>query len=93
MSLRAAGAKLIFIDLHEDNKKVQVFATAANYEGDFDLLAGSLKNGDIIGVEGVPGRTKTGEISIRPKTLTSLSYCLHMLPKVKKGEEEDTIMN
>jgi len=93
MSIRASGAKLIFIDLHEDNKKVQVFATAANYEGDFETLGHSLKNGDIIGLSGVPGRTKTGEISIRPKTITSLSYCLHMLPKVKKGEEEETIMN
>ena len=93
MSIRASGAKLIFIDLHEDSKKVQVFATAANYNGDFESLAHSLKNGDIIGLEGVPGRTKTGEISIRPTTITSLSYCLHMLPKVKKGEEEETIMN
>lgn len=93
MSIRASGAKLIFIDLHEDSKKVQVFATAANYNGDFESLAHSLKNGDIIGLEGVPGRTKTGEISIRPTIIIPLSYCLHMLPKVKKGEEEETIMN
>lgn len=77
MSIRSAGAKLIFLDLHEDNRKIQVFATAANYEGDFDLLSSTLKNGDIIGLEGVPGRTKPGELSIRPKTIVSLSYCLH----------------
>jgi lysyl-tRNA synthetase class 2 len=52
-----------------------------------------LKNGDIIGVEGVPGRTKTGEISIRPKQIVQLSYCLHMLPKVAKGHEEENTMN
>lgn len=80
MSVRAAGTKLIFIDLHGDDYKVQVFATAANYSGDFDSLHTSVKRGDIIGVEGNPGRTKTGELSVRPTKITSLSYCLHMLP-------------
>lgn len=89
MSIRQSGAKLIFIDLHEDNHKVQIFATAANYEGDFEQLSHTLKNGDIIGLEGVAGRTKTGEISIRPKRIEQLSYCLHLLPKVKKGTEEE----
>lgn len=53
----------------------------------------TLKNGDIIGIEGVPGRTKTGELSVRPKSIVSLSYCLHQLPKVKKGQEGENIMN
>lgn len=67
MGLRSQGAKLIFIDLHEDNAKVQIFATATNYtDGDFDSLHKTIKYGDIIGVEGNPGRTKTGELSIRP---------------------------
>jgi hypothetical protein len=33
---RESGAKLIFLDLTEDSAKVQLFATAANYEGDFE---------------------------------------------------------
>jgi lysyl-tRNA synthetase class 2 len=70
-----------------------VFATAANYVGDFEQLTHTLKNGDIIGLEGVPGRTKTGELSVRPKSIVSLSYCLHQLPKVKKGQEGENIMN
>jgi len=65
-----------------------VFATAANYKEDFDILHHNLKIGDIIGVEGQPGRTKTGELSVRPTRIQSLAYCLHQLPKVKKGEEE-----
>jgi lysyl-tRNA synthetase class 2 len=52
---------------------------AANYEGNFDDLS-TIKRGDIIGVVGNPGRSKTGELSIRPKTIESLSYCLHQLP-------------
>jgi len=86
MGLRNQGAKLLFIDLHEDGAKVQVFATAANYEADFDGLSKVLKYGDIIGVEGNPGKTKTGELSIRPSKIESLSYCLHMLPRQKDGE-------
>jgi len=56
-------------------------ATAANYTGDFDELVRSIRRGDIIGVKGQPGRSKTGELSIRPVSIISLSYCMHMLPK------------
>src|SRR5690606_35041004 len=80
MSIRSAGQKLIFIDLFGDEHKVQVFAAADSYAGDFEGIHARVKRGDIIGVEGAPGRTKTGELSIKPKTITSLSYCLHMLP-------------
>lgn len=80
MSIRAAGPKLVFIDLVGDDHKVQVMATAANYEGDFEIFHSSIRRGDIIGVEGVVGRSKTGELSIRPSKVTILSYCLHMLP-------------
>jgi lysyl-tRNA synthetase, class II len=85
MGLRASGAKLIFIDLHEDNAKIQIFATASNYTGEWDLLS-NIKYGDIIGVEGNPGKTKTGELSVRPTSITQLSYCLHQLPRAKEGE-------
>jgi lysyl-tRNA synthetase class 2 len=80
MSIRAAGAKLIFIDLVGDEIKVQVMASATTYEADFDAIHTNIRRGDIIGVEGVPGRSKTGELSIRPKNIIQLSYCLHQLP-------------
>lgn len=86
MGLRISGAKLIFIDIEEDNSKLQVFATAQNYEGDFEFLHKTLRYGDIIGVEGYPGKTNTGELSVRPSNIESLSYCLHMLPRQKEGE-------
>jgi lysyl-tRNA synthetase class 2 len=86
MSIRAAGNKLIFIDLVGDEHKVQVMATADNYEGEFNQLHQNIKRGDIIGVEGAPGRSKTGELSVRGKKITSLSYCLHMLPKQHENE-------
>jgi lysyl-tRNA synthetase class 2 len=80
MSIRAAGAKLIFIDLVGDETKVQVMASASTYQGNFDEIHTNVRRGDIIGIEGVPGRSKTGELSVRPRTITSLSYCLHQLP-------------
>ena len=80
-SIRAAGPKLVFIDLIGDEQKVQVMATAANYEGDFEYLHTAVRRGDIIGVEGVAGRSKTGELSVRPTKIVILSYCLYMLPK------------
>jgi len=80
MSIRAAGPKLIFIDLHGDDHKVQIMATAQNYVGDFDQIHNNVRRGDIVGVHGVAGRSKTGELSIRPTNIEILSYCMHMLP-------------
>lgn len=80
MTIRAQGTKLIFIDLHGDDAKVQIMATAQNYAGDFEVLHAGLRRGDIVGVVGTPGRSKTGELSIRPSNVEILSYCLHMLP-------------
>lgn len=87
MMVRTSGAKLMFIDVVEDNTKVQIFATASNYEGDFEYLSRALRRGDIIGVEGAPGRTKTGELSIRPTRVELLSYCLHQLPGASNSGE------
>jgi lysyl-tRNA synthetase class 2 len=36
ISIRAAGPKLVFIDLTGDDHKVQIMATAQNYEADFE---------------------------------------------------------
>ena len=87
MSIRGAGASLIFIDLEGDSSKVQIMANAANYQGEFAQLHSTLRRGDIIGVEGQPGRSKTGELSVRPTKITSLSYCMHMIPK-RDGEKK-----
>lgn len=69
------------MDLHGDEEKIQVFAAANNFEGDFEFLHESLRRGDIIGITGCPGRTKTNELSLRPRKIENLSYCFHQLPK------------
>lgn len=68
-SIRNSGAKLIFYDLRGEGVKIQVMANASAYvnEEDFATDTGKIRRGDIIGVEGSPGKTKKGELSIIPK--------------------------
>ena len=86
-SIRSSGDKLIFIDLVGDEGKVQVMLSAEHYRGDFENLHHVLRRGDIIGLHGHPGRTKKGELSIRPFEVVPLSYCLHQLPVQKQNGE------
>lgn len=83
MAIRGAGKSLVFYDLHGDGQKVQILANENNWAGEVDyrLMHSTIKRGDIVGVEGVPGRSKRGELSIRPNNVTRLSYCLHSFPK------------
>lgn len=52
---------------------------------EFEGIHNIFRRGDIIGVTGTPLRTKKGELSISPKTVTLLSPNLHQLPKEHYG--------
>ncbi len=52
---------------------------------EFTELHNSVKRGDIVGVEGFPGKSRNGELSIFPAALQVLSPCLHMLPVARTG--------
>jgi len=62
-------------------------ATVNNYDGEEKFYADNerIRRGDIVGVEGHPCRTKTGELSILPKKIALLTPCLHMLPHLHFG--------
>jgi len=79
MSIRAAGAKLIFIDLHGDESKVQVMATANNYQGNFEFLHEASER-RYCWSNRKPRQIQDWRISIRPTKIDLLSYCFHMLP-------------
>lgn len=82
ISKRNAG-KLMFYDVHGDGLKIQVMSDISNYtEGEeaFYEIHSLVKRGDIVGVSGFPGKSKTGQLSIFPRKMTLLSPCLHMLP-------------
>jgi len=89
LSVRGQG-KLFFYDLYGDGVKVQVMSDLKSYKrGDnaFTKIHRTIKRGDIIGVDGYPGRSKKGELSVITREITLLSPCLHMLPLAKKGGE------
>ncbi len=47
----------------------------------YEWVRDNVRRGDIVGVEGHPGKTKLGELSIMPIRMVILTPCLHMLPK------------
>ena len=44
-----------------------------------------LRAGDIVGIVGYPGKSKKGELSIFPKSMTLLTPCVRMLPRLHFG--------
>ncbi|KAI8100510.1 hypothetical protein M9435_006994 [Picochlorum sp. BPE23] len=91
MRKAASGAKLIFFDLRSEGAKVQMICDARSFEESgldvkgFQLLMNSVKRGDIVGVEGYPGKSKRGELSVFPTSLQVLAPCLHMAPGAHFG--------
>lgn len=57
----------------------------------FVALHNSVKRGDIVGVEGYPGKSKMGELSIFPRKFVVLSPCLHMPPTVRSGLKDQVL--
>lgn len=81
-NIRVQSKNLIFYDLKGNGCKLQVMANLKLHQGneDFHTLHSRLHRGDIIGVTGNPGRTKSGELSIQATQVQLLTPCLHMLP-------------
>jgi lysyl-tRNA synthetase class 2 len=82
VSVRGQG-KLYFYDIRGDGAQVQMMSDLKTYgsgEEAFYKIHRTLKRGDIIGVKGHPGKSKTGQLSIFPTEIVLLSPCLHMLP-------------
>lgn len=81
--IRTAGKNLVFYDLIAEEERVQVMANASMYgkAEDFEKMKSVLKRGDILGVRGKIGLSKSGEFSIAPAELKLLSPCFYMLPK------------
>ncbi|KAF7997712.1 hypothetical protein HCN44_009110 [Aphidius gifuensis] len=86
-SIRKAGAKLIFYDVRGEGIKLQVMVNARYYENEvsFEHDNNKIGRGDIVGIVGVPTKTKSGEFSMLSHKITLLSPCLHMLPHLHFG--------
>ena len=84
-NIRTSSKNLVFYDLHAEGVKIQIMASAQDSERDFQQVHSILQRGDIVGVKGVPGKSKRGELSIFPKDVILLTPCLRMLPKAHYG--------
>ncbi|WWD19537.1 lysine-tRNA ligase [Kwoniella shandongensis] len=81
-TIRESSSKLRFYDLKADGVKIQVMAqiqNAASPEEYYDTHD-RIRRGDIIGITGIPSRTKMGELSLSISSIQLLSPCLHQLP-------------
>lgn len=74
-AIRESGAKLAFYDLRGEGVKIQVMANARMYESEegFSTDTDRIRRGDIIGIEGFPGKTKKGELSIIPRKVSLIN--------------------
>jgi len=94
VSVRGQG-KLYFYDIRGDGTKVQVMSQIQAYESEegFHAIHGTIKPGDVIGIQGKPGKSKNGQFSIFPSKIELLSPCLHMLPFPKGDSKLGGITN
>ena len=58
----------------------------------FQTVHNETKRGDIVGVEGYPGKSKKGELSIFPVKFVVLSPCLHMPPSTHFGLKDQVCL-
>ncbi len=92
MPARAAGriallrvmGKLAFLTIRDDSGSLQLGISQADVGGQWDLVK-ELDLGDIIGADGVIGRTKTGELTLWCNRLTLLAKSLRPPPEKWHG--------
>ncbi len=86
VSLRRMG-KASFCHIRDSKGKIQIYLKRDDIGSIYDQFK-LMDIGDIVGVNGVVFRTKTGEISIHAKSLELLSKSVRPLPVVKEKVDE-----
>jgi len=86
ISVRRHG-NLIFYDLIDNGAKIQV-AVSKDKTKNFDFAKEYIQRGDIVGCEGVVGRTVRGELTIFCESIELLSKALITLPDKWFGLED-----
>jgi lysyl-tRNA synthetase class 2 len=77
--------KAAFVQLQDRSGRLQVYVNKAQLGDEAFALFGKLDLGDVVGVVGVPFRTKTGELSLRANSLQLLTKSLLPLPEKWHG--------
>lgn len=84
-SIRNSG---MFIDLHDQDGKIQIFCHPNSMEASYLEELKLLDVGDIIGVEGTLRRTSRGELTLNACSFQILSKSLHPLPEKYHGLQD-----
>ncbi len=79
------GGKLHFFEIQDQTGRIQVMARVNKLTPAEWQVLNLLDLGDIVGVEGEYGRTKTGELTIQAASLTFLTKSLEPHPKDTTG--------
>lgn len=85
MAKRRAGGKLYFYTLQADGRQIQLLAQAQHTSDGCFQVHMNTRMGDIVGAEGFPGKSKSGELSLFPRKFVILSPCLHQVPTLHYG--------
>ncbi len=83
--LRRVMGKLAFLTLRDSTGDIQIGISQGKVGPDAWGLLGQLDLGDILGVDGAPGRTKTGEPTVWATALTLLCKSLRPPPEKWHG--------
>jgi lysyl-tRNA synthetase, class II len=80
--LRRGQGNVVFLDLRDWSERIQIFLGKKQVGELGWKLAAELDLGDLLGVEGTLGRTRTGELTVFAESLAFLGKCL--LPPPEK---------
>ena len=83
--------KIVFMDLHDQEGKIQVVVKQSDFPEDKFEIINKLDTGDIVGVTGKIFKTKRGEVSIDAQDITFLSKSFKPLPNKWKGLQDEEI--
>ena len=84
MSRRIMG-KASFVHMMDGEGQIQAYVRREDVGEDVYADFKTMDIGDILGIEGVVFRTKTGEVSVHANSLTLLSKSLRVLPEKWNG--------
>ena len=74
-----------FANLHDESGNIQIYLQKKQVGEDSYLLFNNLDLGDIVGIEGVVFKTKTGELTVNTSSIMLLSKSLRPLPEKFHG--------
>lgn len=84
MLFRRMG-KISFLTLQDESGRIQLFISESNIGAEQYEMLKKLDMGDFVGAEGVLVATKTGELSVKVKTLQLLCKSIRPLPEKHHG--------